>query len=99
MKKLIRAAAYVTDFIDSDELHRLVSYNKNFGSFNHYRQEDGMRLVTTTVDRYADIGPHGAVNTKDRYWQVVRNDDGELEVYEISESGEQLGNPFLLSRR
>ena len=92
MKRYVRSSI-VTDYMDIDTLHRIMSYNKNFGKFNHYEQKDGMVVVTTTVSEYSDIGPYGAVHEDDRYWKFVRSND-RWKVYEIDRFGQQIGSPF-----
>lgn len=101
MKRIIRASSgkgsYLSDYIDRDELHNMISYNPNFGSFNHYNLKPGLGIVTTSVERYDGIGPYGAVDAKERYWKVVKGPDDEFEVYETDKFGKMLGMPFPLN--
>ena len=94
MKRYIRAAR-LNDFYDSDTIHSFMTYD-NFGGFDHYQVLDNMTVKTTSVDTYPEVGPYGAVRTKDKFWKFVKNDDGNLEAYQITEDGRKLGKTFVV---
>lgn len=89
---------YITDYIDSDELHRVMSYTKEFGSFEDYRQIGNMTIETRTVKRYSHIGPYGAVDPSSRYWKF-NNTSAGWEVVEVSSDGKKIGKPFKIEVR
>lgn len=86
--------AIVTDHISSEELDLMIS-NPQFGEFDSYQQLDGMIIRTSKHETHDGIGPHGAVSTVDRYFKFVKSDDG-WEAYEVTDCGEQVGEPFRL---
>lgn len=75
--------AKVTDYIDADRLGEICTTNPILKTFNDCEPIEGMILKMT-----GDMGIS--------YYKVIKNDDGEFEAYLISESGEKLGDPFLL---
>ena len=72
MIKIVQEAV-VTDYISSEELDNLM-LSKGFGSFDTYRQLDGMRVQTT---KYRDEFP-GAKSggSTSRYWKFIKSPDG-----------------------
>lgn len=91
MIKIVREAV-VTDYVSSEEFDNLM-LSKEFGSFDTYRQLDGMRVQTT---KYRDEFP-GATSggSTSRYWKFIKSPDG-WEAYEIDENGKMISNPFSL---
>ena len=98
VKDSIIKEGQVTDQISSDELHKIMSSTPDFGSFSSYRQLDGMIVQTISTSRYDDVGPHGAVNSKSRYWKFNRQDNGDWEVYEVDRNGISLDKDSFVVR-
>lgn len=81
--------ALVTDYMDSETLHRAMQHLM-FGTFNAYNQEENMIVKTTT-----NHGAFGGVNQSHRYFKFVRGEDG-WEAYEVSSTGDKVGDAFLI---
>lgn len=81
--------ALVTDYMDSNTLHRAMQHPM-FGTFNAYNQEENMIVKTTT-----NHGAFGGVNQSHRYFKFVRGEDG-WEAYEVSSTGDKVGDTFLI---
>ena len=86
-------AIRVTDYIEHDDLKRVMHNTKEFGHVSHYRVLNDMIVETSADERHLGISPSGLSNDSARLWKFVRLDDG-WEVYEVSRSGKAIGNPF-----
>lgn len=91
MIKIKIKEALVTDYLSSNDLHKIM-HNPEFGSFSSYQQIDGM-IVRTDKSRGVFDGAPGAI--KSRYWKFIKNSDGNWEVYEVDNDGRKIGSPFL----
>lgn len=93
----------ITDFISSDTLHR-VMHHPGFGSFHSYQQLDNMMVKLSVLTNSWQEKNHYSGRPEIRsigdpqykYFKFVRSEGG-WEAYEVTETGEQLGEPFALN--
>jgi len=83
----------VTDYINSDELHKLISDNPKLNKYKSYIQRDDMVIDFQNHTKHDGVGPHGGYNIKTDSFKFVKGVDGNWQVYQLVD-GVKSGDVF-----